>query len=98
MAVLVAAYPFLPSIEAIRAVSSPQTKAPAPFLDMNLEVKPGIEDILTQQAHRFGLFYCYTQTFDSERIFCAHVDITLISANYLTTDCHAFQYFMWISL
>jgi hypothetical protein len=35
-------------MEVIRAVSSPQTKAPAPS-ELNIEIKAGIKDVLAEQ-------------------------------------------------
>ena len=42
--------PRLPSMEAMSAVSSPQTKAPAPSLILQVEVPAGAEDVVAQEA------------------------------------------------
>ena len=69
--------PILPSTERISAVSSPQTKAPAPRTMSMSKEKPGAQDVLAQQAQLARLAQGDDQVLDGQRILVADVDDAL---------------------
>ena len=73
--------PRLPSIEAIRAVSSPHTKAPAPWRTSRSKEKSGAEDIFSQEAKFARLLDGDIQVLYGHRIFGAAVNITALCAD-----------------
>ena len=48
-------WPFLPSIDSIMPVSSPQMYAPAPRVHVDVERRAGAEDVVAEEAARVGL-------------------------------------------
>ena len=84
--------PRLPSMLWIKAVSSPQTNAPAPILMMMSQIEiacPGC----CRPAGRwsFGLGDGRLQPLDGQRIFGADVDVGLRRADAVGGDGHAFE-------
>ena len=69
--------PRLPSIDAVRAVDSPQTKAPAPWLMRMSKSKPESRMFAPEQAALARLLEGVTQPLDGERVLVAHVDVAL---------------------
>ena len=90
--------PRLPSIEAMRAVSSPQTKAPAPSLSLTWKLESGAEDVVAQEAVRLGLRDGDVQPLDRQRVLGAHVDVALRGADGVAGDDHALQHRVRIAL
>ena len=58
--------PRWPSIEAVSAVDSPQTKAPAPWLMRMSKSKPDAEDVVAEQAALARLRERVAQALDGE--------------------------------
>ena len=90
--------PTRPSMEAKRAVSSPQTKAPAPRLIWTSKVKARAQDVFAQEPQAPGLFDGDSQVLDRQRIFHAHIDITLAGPQGEGPDNHPLQNGMGITL
>ena len=85
--------PRLPSMEAIRAVSSPQTKAPAPSLILIFEVRicePRM--FLPRNPFSVACLMAMAQAPDGQRILGADVDVGLVGADGVGADHHAFQH------
>ena len=76
-AAAVAACPRLPSIDAISAVSSPQTKAPAPIRISMRKLNARAADVAAQQAEPLRLPDGDLQPLDGQRVLGAHVDVAL---------------------
>ena len=91
--------PRCPSIEAISAVSSPQTKAPAPFLDLDVEIEPRAQDVLAQQAALARPAPMrHPQPLQRQRILGAAVDVAQAGPDGVAGDQHALQQRMGIAL
>ena len=75
----------------MRAVSSPQTKAPAPFLDLHIEVEIGAQDLLAQKTHGLGIGHRLLDVSHGNRIFRPHIDIALLGADGIGGDEHPFE-------
>ena len=71
-------WPRSPSIEWIRAVSSPQTNAPAPEPDFQVEIEARAQDILAQQAPLAALVDRPLDPLDGHRVFGADVEEALM--------------------
>ena len=71
--------PAWPSSEAISAVSSPQTKAPAPSTISILKLKPRPRMSSPRKSVFFGLLDGALQAVNGQRIFRAHVDDALVA-------------------
>ena len=67
--------PRLPSMEAMRAVSSPQTKAPAPSFIFMKKLMSEPEDVLAQEPFRQKLPDGVPEPLDGLRVFGPHVDV-----------------------
>ena len=70
--------PRLPSMEVIRAVSSPQTNAPAPRRSLDIKVKAGAENVFAQQAVFSRLINGDLQALYRDGVLCADIDVTLM--------------------
>ena len=90
--------PRRPSMLWIRAVSSPQTKAPAPILMIDFQAEIAAQDVLAQQVAGLGLGDGRPQPLDGQRIFGADVDVGLRGADGVGGDDHAFQEAVRIAL
>ena len=90
--------PASPSSDAISAVSSPQTKAPAPSTSSISNLKPRPRMLLAQQTVLAGLFDGTIQAMYRQRILGAHIDDALGRAHHVAADDHAFQQGMRIAL
>ena len=90
--------PRSPSIEAISAVSSPQTNAPAPtrISTWKLNVRP--EDAVAEQAVPLGLADRAAQALDRQRVLGAHVDVALVGADRVGGDRHALEHAVRVAL
>ena len=91
--------PRLPSMEVMSAVSSPQTKAPAPRYISTIEVKPRVQDVLAQKpvsslAWSMAMF----SLFHGQGIFRPAVDVALVGADGPGGDYHALQHGVGIGL
>ena len=81
--------PILPSMERISAVSSPQTKAPAPRDERDVEGEAGAQDVLAQQPELARLAQGDDQVLDGQRVLVADVDDALGGAGGEGADEHA---------
>ena len=84
--------PRRPSTEAMSAVSSPQTKAPAPILMRSLNWKPAGPDGLLQQAFALHDVDGLLDPLDGQGILGAAVDDALVGADGVAGDHHAFEH------
>ena len=84
--------PRLPSTEAISAVSSPQTNAPAPSRKSMRKLKRVPQMFAPEQAHAFRLPDGSSQALDRQRIFGAHIDVAFGCAHRIGGDHHAFEH------
>ena len=64
---------------------------------VDIKVKAGAEDILAQQAVFSRLFNRNLQTMDCDRVFSTDIDVTLRSADCITSNRHCFQYDMGVA-
>ena len=81
--------PRLPSMEAMSAVSSPQTKAPAPSLRCRSKLPAAAEDVVAEVAARLGVGDRLGEALDGQRVLGAHVDVALVRADRVAADEHA---------
>ncbi len=81
--------PRLPSMEAISAVSSPHTNAPAPMRTSRSKGEISAKDVLPQEAELTRLRDGNVQVLHGNRIFRAAVDITHAGADGVGSDNHA---------
>ena len=81
--------PRLPSMEAISAVSSPQTNAPAPMRISRSKSKPRAQDVLAEQAVLARLVEGVLEALDGQRVLGADVDVALVRADGVAGDGHA---------
>ncbi len=72
--------PRLPSIEAISAVSSPQTKAPAPRLICTSKSKPVPRMSAPSRPRSLACSMAMPSVLDRQRVLRAHVDVALLAA------------------
>ena len=84
--------PRLPSIEAISAVSSPHTNAPAPMRRSMRNWNPLLQDAAAQQPLALRLLDGGLQPLDRQPILAADVDIALLRADGVPGDGHPFQH------
>ena len=92
-----AAVPRLPSIEAISAVSSPQTNAPAPRRTSMLKLKVVPQMSLPSSPRCSACRMAVLQPLDGQRIFRPDVDVTLVRADRVAGDRHAFEHAMRVA-
>ena len=90
--------PRLPSIDAISAVSSPQTNAPAPRRMSMWKLKRVPKMLLPSRPMRSACLMARLQALDGQRIFGAHVDEALLRADRVGGDRHAFEHAVRIAL
>ena len=90
--------PRLPSTDAINAVSSPQTNAPAPRPQIHAEAEARAADIGTQQTHPLRLPNGIAQALDGQRILRPHIDVAFRRADGVSRDQHAFEHAVRIAL
>jgi hypothetical protein len=83
--------PRLPSIEWIRAVSSPQTNAPAPILMMMSRLEAAAQDVVAEQAVASWPVDRDPQPLDRERVLRPDVDVCLGRADRVGGEGHAFD-------
>ena len=83
--------PRRPSTEAMSAVSSPQTKAPAPFLTRSLNWKPRCPTGFSRRPSALRTVDCLVDALDGQGILGAAVDDALVGADGVTGHHHAFQ-------
>ena len=84
--------PRLPSIDAISAVSSPQTNAPAPSRMSTWKLKRVPQMLLPSRPSRSACRMAVLQPLDGQRILGAHVDVALLRAHGVGRDRHALQH------
>ena len=89
--------PARPSMEAIRAVDSPQTKAPPPRLIWMSKRKAGAQDVLAQQAHLARRLDGQGDVLDGQGVLVAHVDVALAGADGIGADDHPLQHRMGVA-
>ena len=82
-------WPRRPSIEAMSAVSSPQTNAPAPMRISTLKLKVRLEEAVAQQAVLFRLLDGDLEPADGQRVLRPDVEVTLAGADRVAGDGHA---------
>ena len=90
--------PRLPSMEAVRALPSPQTNAPAPRLTWMPEGKAAAQDMLAQKAQLLGLCDGGLQAADGQGILRADVDVALVGPGGHARDHHALQHAVGVAL
>ncbi len=90
--------PRLPSIEAIMAVSSPQTKAPAPSMTCRSKESLTAEDAVAQDAEPAGVFGSLAHALHGKGVLGAHIDIPFVSADSPAGNDHAFDDAVGIAL
>jgi hypothetical protein len=73
-------------MEAISAVSSPQTNAPAPSLTKMSKLKPEPRMLLAEQVGTPGGFERNLEAADRQRILCAAVDVAGLRTNCVAGD------------
>ena len=78
-------------MEAISAVSSPQTKAPAPSLILMLKIKSLTENIFSQETFVPAPVQWRLSDVHRQGIFRADIDIAFIGADGIGGNHHAFQ-------
>ena len=83
--------PRLPSTERMRAVSSPQTKAPAPIMISMSKLKPVPRMFFAEQAVFVGLVDGLADALDGKRVFGAAVDDAFVRADGAGADGHPFD-------
>ena len=66
--------PRLPSMEYIRALASPQTKAPAPSTIVDAEAEIAVHDLLAQDTGGLGLLERDAEALHRQRVLVADVD------------------------
>src|SRR5512140_2609422 len=66
-----------------------------PQVDSKIEL--GIEDLIAQQSHAFGLLDRKFQALNCEWIFRTYVDKSLIRTDCITGDRHALEDSVWVS-
>ncbi len=76
---------------AMSAVSSPQTKAPAPSLRCSVELPAAAEHVLAEVAARLGVGDRLGEALDGQRVLGAHVHVALVRADRVAADEHAFD-------
>ena len=59
--------------------------------DVDIEIEPGLHDVLAEEAVLMGLVEGDLQTLDRDRVLCADVDVTLVRADRVTGDGHGFE-------
>ena len=79
-------------MEAMSAVSSPQTKAPAPSRISMWKLNREPQMLLPEQAQALGLLDGGFQVLDGQRVFGADVDEALLRAHGIAGDGHAFEH------
>ncbi len=79
-------------MEVMRAVSSPQTNAPAPSLMSNVEVESCAENVLAEQTVFSCLVDRYLKALNGDRIFRADVDIALCGADRIAGNSHSLEH------
>ena len=84
--------PRWPSIEAIMAVSSPQTNAPAPSITSHFIERPVPKTFLPRMPSRSAVRHGAPHALDCQRIFGANVDQRLVGANRARRDHQAFNH------
>ena len=83
--------PRRPSIEAISAVSSPQTNAPAPSLTLILKLKLLPRYFVTEESLLLGLRDRETQASDGFGILGTAVDVCFVGADRKAGNHHSFE-------
>ena len=83
--------PRWPSMEARSAVSSPQTKAPAPFHDLDPEAQARAEEVVAQEAQILGVLHGPAHPGHGQGIFGPHIHVAFVRADGPGGDHHAFQ-------
>ena len=89
--------PRLPSIEAISAVSSPQTNAPAPRRISTSKLKGVLQMLLPSSPRRRASRKATRQPADRQRILRADIDVALACADRVGGDRHAFEHALRIA-
>ena len=84
--------PRLPSIEAMSAVSSPQTKAPAPSLIFRWKSQPLPSASSPSRPRSSAAAIAMRRRRDGERVLGAHVDVALVRADGVAADEHALEH------
>ena len=59
--------------------------------ESDLEVEACAEDVVAENAVFFSLLDCDFETVNGDRVFCANVDVTFVSADCVTCDSHCFE-------
>ena len=62
-----------------------------------MEVYTGAENIVTEKSIGFGLLDRHMKSFDGQRIFCTHIDITILCTNCISGNGHTFDHLVWIT-
>ena len=89
--------PRWPSMDAIMAVSSPQTKAPAPSITSHFMERPVPKTFFPRMPSRSASATARTHALDGQRILGAHIDQRLVSANGPRRNHHAFNHAMRVA-
>ena len=90
--------PRSPSMEATSAVDSPQTNAPAPSLISMSKSSPQPRMFLPRSPSASCLFDRDAEVLHGERILVPHVDVTVLRADGIGVDDHAFDDGMGVAL
>ena len=85
-------------MEAMSAVSSPQTKAPAPSFTLIIEIETFAEDVLAEEPALLRLLDRKVQPLHGKRILRPDVDVAVRRADGIGADDHALDHRMGISL
>ena len=85
-------WPRSPSIEWIRAVSSPHTNAPRAEADLQVEIEARAEDVLAQEPPLAALGNRVFDPLDGQRILGPDVEEPLLGADREAADEHAFDH------
>ena len=80
--------PLFPSMENMRAVSSPHTKAPAPILISRSKSKPVSKMFFPRNLYFLRLVDGPGQPFDGKRVFRPDIDVALVGTDRISGDCH----------
>ena len=90
--------PRLPSMEAVRALPSPQTKAPAPWFTWSRKAKSAAQDVFAQKAELLRLGDGGLQAADGQGILRPDVDVALVGPGGHARDHHALQHAVGVAL
>jgi hypothetical protein len=90
--------PRSPSMEAIKAVSSPQTKAPAPSLTLIFSPKSLSKSLSPRKPLSSACFKSKAQPVHRQRVFGANIDITEGGADGIGADDHSLNHRVGVAL